>query len=621
MTTMAPGQAALERQKTLWRPSHSPEAVAWLERYRAETAGKPLDADRFVPTQSGLSHRDIHTVINDRSLAERFFEVHCDLLEPEKSMYIDPIFGDLHGQKAIRAWLVPIMSGQGSGASFDPVFPAVFMDDGEGGTSIDEWQLVQPVDGKWVPVVKGVSVRRYRDGWIRDAVDFFDTGPIRAGLAAEAAKGKRVARLPDWPRVPTTVWQREPSKPLSPAASHWLQQRSAVPRKANEEALNTRSSGLSNRDLHQVIFESGRSTDFYTQVSDLMHPTASVYIDPIFGEVKGQKAIREWLADIMPKTGNIEFELLQKPVFDDDMSYSEWRQVAVQPDGTRVVMTRGSSIRRYREGWIVYAVDYFDTAPFLDPAIQAASAAAGSTITLEDILRYRPDLRLKTDTNTVPVGDILGLTGTTGLAGTAAPTKPRVAEARQRLIQAAIAEIERTGNAAVSIREVARAAKVSHNTPYVHFPDKQALLMAVAAEGFWMLVESMEAAAEGASEAADRHRQYGIGFVRFGLSNPGLFRLIGNHEVIGATASAELQQARFAAAQLFGRAVTDLVRHHDGAFVDPKIAAVAGWALVQGLTSLLIEGQLSPGLLGARDGEAVAEQITTFFTSMLARPE
>ena len=145
--------------------------------------------------------------------------------------------------------------------------------------------------------------------------------------------------------------------------------------------------------------------------------------------------------------------------------------------------------------------------------------------------------------------------------------------------------------------------------------------MAVAAEVFWMLVDSMEAAAQGATEAADRHRQYGIGFVRFGLSNPGLFRLIGNHEVIGATASSELQQARFAAAQLFGRAVTDLVRHRDGAFVDPKVAAVAGWALVQGLTSLLIEGQLSPGLLGARDGEAVAEQITTFFTSMLARPE
>jgi len=252
----------------------------------------------------------------------------------------------------------------------------------------------------------------------------------------------RVPRLPDWPRLPTTVWQRRPSEPLSPAASHWLQQRSAVPQKADENALNTRSSGLSNRDLHQVIFESGRSTDFYTQVSDLMHPTASVYIDPIFGEVKGQKAIREWLADIMPKTGNIEFELLQKPVFDGDMSYSEWRQVAVQPDGTRVVMTRGSSIRRYREGWIVYAADYFDTASFHDPAIQAASAAAGSTITLADILRYRPDLRSKTGTTTAPFGDILGLTGSTGLAGTAAPTKPRVAEPRQRLIHAAIAEID-----------------------------------------------------------------------------------------------------------------------------------------------------------------------------------
>jgi hypothetical protein len=37
----------------------------------------------------------------------------------------------------------------------------------------------------------------------------------------------------------------------------------------------------------------------------------------------------------------------------------------------------------------VYAADYFDTAPLADPDIQAASLAAGSTLTVDDILRYR----------------------------------------------------------------------------------------------------------------------------------------------------------------------------------------------------------------------------------------
>src|SRR5690606_37479425 len=290
----------------------------YLERYRAETKGKPVDPARFVGTPSGLSHRDIHSVINDRSLGERFFEIHSDMLDHEKSVYIDPFFGDLHGQRAIRAWLVPIMSGQGSEASFDTVFPAAFLEDGEGGTSIDEWMLTQPVNGEWVKIVRGVSVRRYRNGWVRDAVDFFDTTPIRMGMAFREKQGDALVPLPDWPRVPTKPWVRsDPPPALSPAAEAWRRGRA-------ERGAGT-PTGLTNRDLHVLIFERPNPTDFDGEFSALLHPTASVYIDPIFGELHGQKAIADWLADVMPKAGNVAFELTEKPVFDGDMSYSEWR--------------------------------------------------------------------------------------------------------------------------------------------------------------------------------------------------------------------------------------------------------------------------------------------------------
>jgi hypothetical protein len=46
-------------------------------------------------------------------------------------------------------------------------------------------------------------------------------------------------------------------------------------------------------------------------------------------------------------------------------------------------------VRRFADGWLVYAADYFDTAPLGDSAIQAASHAAGSTITIADVLKYR----------------------------------------------------------------------------------------------------------------------------------------------------------------------------------------------------------------------------------------
>ena len=387
--TESAGNAALERQQTLWRPEHSPAAQAYLDAYLRERDGAPLDPDRLVDQPSGLDHRDIHSVINDRSVGERFFEVHCDLLHPTDSTYIDPVFGALHGQASIRAWLVPTMAAQDSGVgavSFDPIFPAAFLDDGQGGTSVDEWVLMQQVGDDWIPVTRGVSVREYRDGWITYAVDHFDTTPIRIGVAMAAAAGGPAMELPDWPRVPTDRWERPASDGPSPNVQAWLVNRTD----------GTRAPGLTNRELHELLFEVDRTPEYATITADVAHPTDGVYIDPVFGEVRGQETIRAWLTDVMPKVGNVEFEQTRPPVFDGDVSYSEWRQVAVLPDGSRVVMTRGASIRRYQDGWLVHAADYFDTAPMMDPEIQAASAAAGGTLTLEDINRHRavpiPDL-------------------------------------------------------------------------------------------------------------------------------------------------------------------------------------------------------------------------------------
>jgi AcrR family transcriptional regulator len=52
---------------------------------------------------------------------------------------------------------------------------------------------------------------------------------------------------------------------------------------------------------------------------------------------------------------------------------------------------------------------------------------------------------------------------------------------RDDLIEVATGLLDRGGVAAVTLREVGRLAGVSHNAPYKHFADKQALLAAVAA--------------------------------------------------------------------------------------------------------------------------------------------
>ena len=59
------------------------------------------------------------------------------------------------------------------------------------------------------------------------------------------------------------------------------------------------------------------------------------------------------------------------------------------------------------------------------------------------------------------------------------------------LLKAAGKTLEQNGIASLSLRDAARRAGVSHNAPYRHFPDRQALLAALAREGFARLAERL----------------------------------------------------------------------------------------------------------------------------------
>src|ERR1700741_2439858 len=73
---------------------------------------------------------------------------------------------------------------------------------------------------------------------------------------------------------------------------------------------------------------------------------------------------------------------------------------------------------------------------------------------------------------------------------------------RDALVQAAQRILETDGLAALSLRAVARRAGVSPAAPYHHFPDKQALLDAVAERGFDALTAAMTIRMDKVSGAA-----------------------------------------------------------------------------------------------------------------------
>lgn len=324
-------------------------AEQFVESYLAAHEGHQQDLDRVVTEPTGLDAAGMLAALADPRFTEPgrqsvALEMMSDFMAPTGSIYYDAIYGAFDGQVAVRNWLIPTMASIDF-IEFVPTAPHALIDDGLGGTSVDEWQMWAVFGDDRMPLPKGVSVRRYRDGWITWACDVYDTGPFRIPPPPEA--GVDAAPIPDWPR---TVWRPDPN-------------------------------------VAEVL---ASSVDFSAD-ADQFHPTDSVYQDPIFGEIRGREAIRSWMTDIMGKAGNLAFEPLG-PALDDGTTWvQEWQQMAIQPDGSRVFMTRGTSVRRRgADGLFVHAADYFDTASLMDPDVQAAGIAAGSTITADDISRYRP---------------------------------------------------------------------------------------------------------------------------------------------------------------------------------------------------------------------------------------
>src|SRR5438128_419394 len=97
-------------------------------------------------------------------------------------------------------------------------------------------------------------------------------------------------------------------------------------------------------------------------------------------------------------------------------------------------------------------------------------------------------------------------------------------ELREQILDASVRLIEAEGLAALSMREVARRAGVSHQAPYHHFADKEAILAAIAEEGFRRLNAAMEEASRSKpADAASRLIAGGRAYVRFAATNPAHF--------------------------------------------------------------------------------------------------
>lgn len=158
---------------------------------------------------------------------------------------------------------------------------------------------------------------------------------------------------------------------------------------------------------------------------------------------------------------------------------------------------------------------------------------------------------------------------------------------RSALVEAGLRALETTEIGDISLRQIARDVGVSATAVYRHFPDKRALLVALAGAGIEKLGEAQRAAAESAGGGPGAFGATGRAYVRFALAHPALFRLIFTHlpppgdTVFGESLAARLLQDKAAAAT-------------GGDPAETRRLMVQAWAVVHGLAMLMLDGQLPP---------------------------
>jgi AcrR family transcriptional regulator len=175
---------------------------------------------------------------------------------------------------------------------------------------------------------------------------------------------------------------------------------------------------------------------------------------------------------------------------------------------------------------------------------------------------------------------------------------------RAACVRAARELLEEDGDAGLSLRAVARRAGVSPSAPYRHFPDRDALVSAVAAVGYRELAERL-AAAHPSPSTPDDLAAVAVAYVRFALDHPALFR------VMFVEPCDPGSDERLAATTAITGYVGAIVRQvFPGA--DPDALATAVWALVHGLAFLHLDGRLDATTSGA-----VADRVRTAVRALL----
>lgn len=168
---------------------------------------------------------------------------------------------------------------------------------------------------------------------------------------------------------------------------------------------------------------------------------------------------------------------------------------------------------------------------------------------------------------------------------------------RETLLDAAEALLAQRGASALSLRDVARGAGVSHAAPYHHFAGLPELLAALAERSFRQLGAAMQAGVDAhPADAREQLLAIAAAYVDFARRRPARFRLMFGPVLASRSRHPGLDRA----AEASFRVLLDAATRFDAAA--GALIALTGWSLAHGLSHLSLDAAFAGLPLGALSG-------------------
>jgi AcrR family transcriptional regulator len=192
---------------------------------------------------------------------------------------------------------------------------------------------------------------------------------------------------------------------------------------------------------------------------------------------------------------------------------------------------------------------------------------------------------------------------------------------RQALLEAALELAQRHGPERVSVREAARQIGVSPAAPFRHFPNRRALMTALAEEaGERLRIEVHKAMGGRQGSPLQRLRSLGRGYLQWAMRHPSHFKIISARDQIDLDGSVSLRTSIGDVRALTEQTLTEAQQQGEVDAVH-EVAALAllSRATVYGLARMQHDGHLGQWGVAAGDEAAAMTDTLDLLIALMRR--